>query len=69
MLFVSGTRDPLARLDLLEEGVRALGRSATLHLIDGGDHSLHVPRRSGRTNDEILSEVVETAAVWLERLR
>ena len=69
MLFVSGTRDPLARLDLLEENVRALGDRATLHLVDGGDHSLHVPRRSGRTRDEVLSEVVATVIAWLDRLR
>jgi predicted alpha/beta-hydrolase family hydrolase len=69
MLFVSGTRDPLARRDLLEETVGALGARATLHLIPEGDHSLGVPRRAGRSRAEVLDETVEVAAAWLARLR
>ncbi len=69
MLFVSGTRDPLARLDLLEETVHALESRATLHLVADGDHSLKVPRRSGRSREEVLAEVVTAAVAWLDRLR
>src|SRR5689334_6529543 len=43
MLFVSGSRDALAELDLLEPVVAELGERATLHLIAAADHSLKVP--------------------------
>jgi len=44
-LFVSGSRDPLARLDLLQAVVAALP-GARLHVVQGGDHSLAVERRN-----------------------
>jgi len=44
-LFLSGTADPLARLDLLRETVDSLGPTATLALVEGGDHSLARSRR------------------------
>ncbi|MDB5579124.1 MAG: hypothetical protein JWR80_4300, partial [Bradyrhizobium sp.] len=48
MLFMQGTNDKLAELALLEPVVRRLGPRASLHLVDGADHSFHVPKRSGR---------------------
>src|SRR6476661_5305720 len=48
LLFLQGTRDSLAELKLLEPVVKGLGRVATLHVVEGADHSLHVPARSGR---------------------
>jgi predicted alpha/beta-hydrolase family hydrolase len=69
MLFVSGTRDPLARVDLLEETGHALGGRATLHLVPDGDHSLKVPRKSGRTREQVLADVVRAVVAWLDRLR
>jgi uncharacterized protein len=69
MLFISGTRDALARRDLLERTAAALGRRATLHLIPDGDHSLRVLKRTGRTQEDVLREVVDVAATWLGRLR
>jgi predicted alpha/beta-hydrolase family hydrolase len=64
MLFLQGTRDSLAGLDLLEPAVRKLGSRATLHVVDGADHSFHVPARSGRTDTEALDELVRTTAEW-----
>jgi hypothetical protein len=66
MLFVQGTRDTFARADLLA-GVLAQLPRATLHAIPDGDHSLHVPRRSGRTDAEVFAEVVATIAEWIAR--
>ena len=67
MLFLQGTRDRLAGLDLIEPVIDRLGARATLHVVDGGDHSFRVPKRSGRTEGEVLDELAETTAAWLER--
>ena len=66
MLFVAGTRDSLSKLELLEPIVRDLGPKATLHLIEGGDHSFKVPKRSGKTDDEIHEEIARVVLRWLE---
>ena len=64
MLFFQGTRDTLADLTLLEPICKALDR-ATLHIVDGADHSFAVLKRSGRTADEVLDEIAETTVSWL----
>jgi uncharacterized protein len=63
MLFLQGTRDAFARLDLLQEVCGRLP-SATLHLIDGGDHSFGVPKRSGRTSAQVLTELGDAIVMW-----
>jgi predicted alpha/beta-hydrolase family hydrolase len=64
MLFVQGTRDTFARPDLLA-GVLARLPRATLHAIPDADHGLHVPKRSGRTDVEVLDDVVTTIVEWI----
>jgi predicted alpha/beta-hydrolase family hydrolase len=66
MLFLQGTRDGLADLGLLRPVVAALGTKAMLHEIEGGDHSFAVLKKSGRSNDEALSEVLDTLAGWID---
>lgn len=68
MLFLQGTRDGLADLGLLKPVVEALGAKATLHEIEGGDHSFAVLKKSGRTNDEALAEVLDTLTAWIDEL-
>jgi len=68
MLFVSGDRDALCRLDRMEPVVQRLGERATLHLIADGDHSLRVRKKSGRTQDEARAEAVAAARAWLTRV-
>jgi len=63
MLFLQGTGDAFARLDLLTEVCSRLPR-ATLHLVEGGDHSFNVPKRSGRTKAEIVDELSSTLSDW-----
>ena len=67
MLFLSGTRDPFARKDLLERTLAKIGRYATLHSVEDGGHSLDVPRKSGRTQQEILDGAVHAILLWLEK--
>jgi predicted alpha/beta-hydrolase family hydrolase len=57
MLFLQGTRDPLADLDLLRPICTSLGPSATLHIIDTADHSFRVLKRSGRSGVQVLQDV------------
>lgn len=68
MLFLQGTRDAFARLDLLGDVTRRLGSRATLHAVDGGDHSFGVLKRSGRTPAEVLDELAETLVRWAQPL-
>jgi predicted alpha/beta-hydrolase family hydrolase len=65
MLFLQGTRDELATLSLIEGVCAKLGRNATLRLFQGGDHSFHVPRSSGRTDAEVLGEMLDISADWI----
>jgi uncharacterized protein len=64
MLFLQGTRDQFARLDLISEVARRLGARATLHLVDGGDHSFAVPKSSGRSREDVLADLSKTLVHW-----
>ena len=68
MLFLQGTRDTLADLTLLRPVIEALGDRAALHVVEGGDHSFHVLKRSGRANDEVLDELAGAVAAWARGL-
>ena len=64
MLFLQGSRDRLADLELLEPVVRRLGGRATLEVVEEADHSFHVPARSGRTDADVLVELARRTAEW-----
>jgi uncharacterized protein len=68
LLFLQGTRDELAEIQLLEPLLAKLGKSASSRLIESADHSFHVPVRSGRTDAAVLAELVETLAGWVDSL-
>ncbi|HXF94657.1 MAG TPA: alpha/beta family hydrolase [Gemmatimonadales bacterium] len=63
MLFLQGTRDEFARLDLLRPVVGRLGARATLELVDGGDHSFKV---RGRPPGEVVAELARAIAGWVD---
>ena len=67
MLFIQGTRDELAKLDLLEPLVARLGARASLHLLADADHSFRVPARSGRESSEVQAELLDSLDEWLDR--
>ena len=69
MLFLQGTRDAFGDLKLLRPVVASLGSRATLHLIDGADHSFHLPKSSGRTDADVLRELAETFASWAQQIQ
>jgi predicted alpha/beta-hydrolase family hydrolase len=68
MLFLQGTRDELAALELLEPLAARLGKRATLKLFDGANHAFHVPARSGRTDAEVLTDLTTTLADWIDSI-
>jgi uncharacterized protein len=67
MLFLQGTRDALAELDLLQPVVDGLGARATLVLAPDADHALHVPAKTGRKDADILAELLDAAAAWMAK--
>jgi uncharacterized protein len=65
MLFLSGTKDTLAELDLLKPVVAGLGERTALALFADADHAFHVPARTGRKDAEVMAELLDTAAAWM----
>jgi uncharacterized protein len=69
MLFLQGTRDTLADLKLLRPICAELGTRATLHVIEGADHSFRVLKGSGTTDAEVLRTLARTTSSWAEHLK
>ncbi len=65
MLFLQGTNDAFAELDLLGPLVERLGRSAELKLFESADHSFHVAARTGRRDADVRRELIDAAASWI----
>ncbi|HSV36796.1 MAG TPA: alpha/beta family hydrolase [Ramlibacter sp.] len=66
MLFLQGTRDTLAEIDLIRETSAKLGPLAALHVVDGADHAFHVLARSGRNDEQVRAELAATMAAWMK---
>lgn len=65
MLFLSGTRDALAELHLLQPVVESLPR-ATLHLLDTADHSFKVLKRTRKSAENVFDEIGRVTRSWTE---
>lgn len=65
MLFLQGTKDQLAEIDLLQSTVAGLEGRATLELIEEADHAFHVPAKTGRNDAQVLAAILDTAAAWM----
>ncbi|HWF76963.1 MAG TPA: alpha/beta family hydrolase [Caulobacteraceae bacterium] len=65
MLFLQGTKDTLAELDLLRPVVDGLGGRGSLKLFEHADHSFHVPAKAGRKDAEVMAELLDAAAAWM----
>jgi predicted alpha/beta-hydrolase family hydrolase len=64
MLFLQGTRDDLADLALITSMCARLGPKATLHVVDGANHSFSVLKRSGREPADVMKELARSIAEW-----
>jgi predicted alpha/beta-hydrolase family hydrolase len=69
MLFLQGTRDRLADIDRMRRVCMGLRERAKLHVVDGADHSFSVPKRSGRTQEEIRQDLADAVSTWVEQIR
>lgn len=63
-LFLQGTRDALCDLELLRPALETYGGAVELHVVEGADHDFRVLKRSGRTNDEVLAEILDAIDAW-----
>ena len=68
MLFLQGTRDPLADLRLLRPVCKKLGARATLEIIESADHSFRVLKSSGTNDAAVMRLLAESTAAWAETL-
>ena len=66
-LFLQGTRDALCRLDLLKPALASLASAVDLHVVEGGDHSFRVLKKSGRSDEEVKKEMLAAVVSWLRR--
>lgn len=69
MLFLQGTRDRLAKLELLRPLLADLEPTPELHVIDEADHGFHVTKRSGRTDAGVIDELAAVTAAWISAIR
>src|SRR5262245_325244 len=63
-LFLSGTRDEMANLDLLQPVCKKLGKRATLHLLDTDDHGYRILKRSRKSNEHVFVELARVLKEW-----
>jgi predicted alpha/beta-hydrolase family hydrolase len=68
-LCLNGTRDALCRRDLMEQVVDRLAGQWTMHWLEGADHSFHVLKSSGRTDNDVLNEIGDVGGAWQAALR
>jgi len=68
MLFLSGTRDALGELDLLQPTIKKLGKRARLHLLDTADHSFKVLKRSRTTAEDVYDELARVVSEWTKTI-
>ncbi|MEQ1644363.1 MAG: alpha/beta family hydrolase [Pyrinomonadaceae bacterium] len=68
MLFLSGTRDALGELDLLEPVVKGLGKNATLHLLDTADHSFKILKRTRQSTEDVFAEMALITRDWSDKI-
>jgi len=69
MLFLQGTRDKLARLELLEPLLSTVRPRPSLLVVEGADHSFHVLKRSGRSDEEVLDQICLELSDWFSTLQ
>ena len=68
MLFLSGTRDALAELDLLEQTLKQLGKNATLRLLETADHSFKILKRTRQSTEDVFDEMSRLTAEWASKI-
>ncbi|HLJ54458.1 MAG TPA: alpha/beta fold hydrolase [Chthonomonadaceae bacterium] len=67
VLSLSGTRDEMCDRERMEAVLAPLHAEWTMHWLEGADHGFHVQKRSGRTDEEVMTEVTAVTREWLSR--
>jgi uncharacterized protein len=65
MLFIQGSRDTFGTPDELRAALAEAKAAADLCVVDGGDHSFKVPKRSAMTQDQVYDFVLDEIVRWL----
>jgi len=65
LLFLQGSRDKLANLNLFKPIIESLGKKALLHVLEGADHSFHMLKSSGISDEQVLAELAKTTSDWI----
>lgn len=68
LLFLTGSRDKLADLELLQPVCERLGDKATLHLLDTADHGFKTLKRSRASEEDVFDEMARVAKQWASSL-
>jgi len=66
MLFIQGSRDTFGSPDELRAVFKKHHLDPTLHVVEGGDHSLKVPKSLGVPQDEIYAAAMDRIVSWLQ---
>jgi predicted alpha/beta-hydrolase family hydrolase len=65
----NGTRDPFCTPSLMQEVLKRVKTQWDMRWVDGADHSFHVPKSSGRSDEEVMIEIANAAEAWTARLK
>jgi uncharacterized protein len=68
MLFLSGTRDELAEMELLKPVCKKLGKLATLHPVDTADHGYKILKKSRTSEEDVFVEMARVVRDWASKL-
>lgn len=63
-LFFAGTRDRLSPPALIAPLVGSIA-AATAVIVGGGDHSFNVPKKTGRTQQDVIEELAAHTLAWI----
>jgi uncharacterized protein len=65
MLFVQGTRDAFGTPEELRPSLAELKVPVEVFPIEEGDHSFKVPKRTGKTEEQVLADVMDRVAAFV----
>ncbi len=65
MLFLSGSRDELAAIDLLKQTIEGLRKLATLHLLDTANHSYKILKKTRASTEDVFVEMARSCREWI----
>lgn len=68
VLCLNGTRDALCTRELMEKALQRVTAPWTMRWLEGADHSFHVLKRSGRTDEDVMKEIADATEAWVAGL-